>query len=437
MSTAETYRHIFKAHEANLNGLSESFVHRAKLGAIEHFERQGMPRRRDEAWRFTPMQPFEKAQLNPIFYPIAHRHVTESDLNTYDSIDGHKLVFVNGSYQEHLSTIGDLPDGMVLSSMNDALQTHSDFIERYFNKHARNDREVFTALNTAFFGDGIFIHVPAGVKLDKPIFWIFASNDNSTFITNPRNLIVAERGSSIKIIKDHQSFAETNYFINSASEIHLDEDARLEITLIHNESLNGLHYVGMKEVHQKARSHFKLNTVSLAGKLVRNNVNVTLCEPEATCDVKGLFYGNEAEHFDNNIRVEHMAPNCESNQLFKGLLDDQSKGVFTGRIFVDEDAQQTNAYQTNKNLLLSDAAHVNTQPQLEIYADDVRCSHGATTGQIDRDALFYLQARGLPDATARALLNYAFAAEIIEDIDTEPIRDYLNEIFKDKLDLDL
>lgn len=430
-----SYKDIFKEQEKNLNHLQNSYIHSAKLDAFDDFYRLGFPTRRDEAWKYTNVASFTRASLNPLFYPQTHLDIKKSDFRYYQHIKANKLVVVNGSFQKHLSEILENPENVDILSVSEAIEMRNPIFEQYFNKQARNAEENFTALNTSMFGDGIFIHVKKGVQAEFPIIWYIISKDNSDCIINPRNLIVLENGASAQIIKDYQGIGTGDYFINAMSEVHVDEDASLDIVCIQNETAHGLHCVNSKEIRLKKNSKFNMTAISLSGKLIRNNVRATLEDENIHCDLRGLYYGKDNDTIDNNFLVEHKAEHCESNQLIKGILKDESNGIFTGKIYVHPGANKTNAYQKNNNLLLSSSATINSRPQLEIYADDVKCSHGATNGQMDENALYYLKSRGLKEETANSFLQYAFLAEVIRNIKNDGIREYLDEVFRYKLGL--
>jgi Fe-S cluster assembly protein SufD len=430
-----SYKDIFKEQEKNLSHLQNSYIHSAKLDAFDDFHKQGFPTRKDEAWKYTNISSFTRASLNPAFFPELHYQLKKSDFKYYEHIKANKLVVINGSFQPHLSEIIEDPENITIDSVSHAIESKNPVFEKHFNSLANNEKEIFTALNTSMFGDGIFIHCKENKKAEYPIFWIFVSNDNSNFIVNPRNLIVLEPNASVEIIKDHQGTSVSEYFINAFTEIIIEENASLNMTSIENETAYGLHYICSKEILQKRSSNFNYSNIALSGKLIRNNIHVILSEPNAECDLKGVFYGKESDLIDNFIHIEHKSENCLSNQLYKGILKDESNGVFTGKIYVHPGANKTNAYQKNNNLLLSENATINSRPQLEIFADDVKCSHGATNGQIDTNALYYLKSRGLHEEMAQALLQYAFVSEVFQNIKNDGIRNYLEEVFKFKLGL--
>jgi Fe-S cluster assembly protein SufD len=430
-----SYKDIFKEQEKNLEQYKNSYIHNAKLDAFDDFFRLGFPTRRHEAWKYTNVAAFTRASLNPLFFPQVHLDIKKSDFRYYDHIKANKLVVVNGSFQKHLSEIHENPDDVSIMSVSEAITGGDPCFARHFNSLAQNSQDHFTALNTSMFGDGILIHVKKNVQCQYPIIWYFISKDNSDCIINPRNLIILDKGAKAEIIKDHQGLTEGDYFINAVTEIILSENATLDMTSIQNETSHGLHYVSTKEISQKKNSVFNFTNISLSGKLIRNNLRSILSEENIECNIRGLYYGKDHDTIDNNFLVEHKAENCVSNQLVKGILKDESNGIFTGKIYVHPGANKTNAYQKNNNLLLSESATMNSRPQLEIYADDVKCSHGATNGQIDENAKYYLMSRGLKEDTALSFIQYAFVAEVFGFIKNQGIRDYLDEVFRYKLGL--
>lgn len=430
-----SYKDIFKEQEKNLAQLQNTYIHNAKLDAFDDFYRLGFPTRRHEAWKYTNVSAFTRASLNPLFFPQTHNDIKKSDFRYYDHIKANKLVVVNGSFQKHLSEIHEDPDQVSIMSISEAITGGDPCFAKHFNSLAQNSQDHFAALNTSMFGDGILIHVRKNVTCQYPIIWFFISKDNSDCIINPRNLIILDKGAQAEIIKDHQGLSTGDYFINAVTEIILSEDSTLDLTSIQNETSHGLHSVSTKEITQKKNSTINFTNISLSGKLIRTNLRSVLCEEGIQCNIRGLYYGKDHDTIDNNFLVEHKAENCESNQLIKGILKDESNGIFTGKIFVHKGANKTNAYQKNNNLLLSENATMNSRPQLEIYADDVKCSHGATNGQIDENAKYYLMSRGLTEETAYSFIQYAFVAEVFSYIKNEGIRNYLDEVFRFKLGL--
>ncbi|MCU0327716.1 MAG: Fe-S cluster assembly protein SufD [Chitinophagales bacterium] len=428
-------KELFQEHLKCMNDLIEKPIYEIKIDAFNEFNRLGFPTLRSEEWRYTNVHSFTRASVNPLFYPETHEKIQKDQFHFFDTIKANKIVIINGSFQEHLSEIlEDHSDVEIIPTAKAIADNHPVFFQHFSKSTTKQYANEFSSLNTAFFGDGVFIHVKENKSLKYPIMWIFLSDTNSDCIINPRNLIVLEKGSKATIIKDHQSIG-VDYFINDVSEIQIKEYAQLNFFSLQNESTKGLHLVSSNFIDLGKEAKFKNLLVSLAGKLVRSNILCNLNEQGSHADIKGLYFGKGQDHFDHAILVRHMAANTESNQLFKGILDDESNGVFTGRIYVAEGADKTNAYQRNQNLMLSDEATFNSRPQLEIYADDVKCSHGATNGQIDQQALFYLKSRGIKDENAFSLLQYAYLSELINEIDEDDIRTYIDDLFIEKLSL--
>ena len=294
--------------------------------------------------------------------------------------------------------------------------------------------ESFIALNTAFTFDGAFIHIPAHTVVEKPIHLLHVSDArNEATVSYPRNLIVAENNSRVKVIESFHTVQSANHnFINSVTEVVVKENSIVELNKIQNEAAEAFH-INHTEASQEKNSTFKINTITLGGGIVRNNLHIVLNGEYCNSQLNGLYLLNGSQLVDNHTLVDHAKPNCYSNELYKGIIDGKAQGVFNGKIFVRKDAQKTNAYQSNKNILLSDDASMNAKPQLEIFADDVKCSHGATTGQLDEDALFYLRSRGIGEENAKALLNVAFAADVIKNISIEALKNNLSVLISTKL----
>jgi Fe-S cluster assembly protein SufD len=307
-------------------------------------------------------------------------------------------------------------------------------VQQYLTRYAPYESNAFTALNTAFLQDGAFVSVPGGALLEIPVHILFVSTGmEAEFISSPRNLIVAERNSQVSIIESHVSLSDNVYFTNSVSEIVLGENAVVEYDKLQIESSRAYH-IGSTHIQQERSSNFTSNAISLGGLLVRNNVSVVLDGEGAEATLNGLYLGTGVQHIDNHTTIDHAKPRCPSHELYKGILSGKSRGVFNGKIKVRKDAQKTDAKQTNKNLILSDEASVDTKPQLEIFANDVKCTHGATIGQLDEEAIFYLRSRGVDVDRARDLLIYAFASDVVDRIKVEPLRDLLHEMIHARLE---
>jgi len=392
--------------------------------AVGRFRDMGFPTTRHEDWRFTNLSALASTTFA---LPDGSAAVSAEQLANFlvPDLTAHLLVFVDGRYAPNLSSLRKLPDGVRVTTLHEAMTTDRYGREKYLGKLADFNAKAFTALNTAFLGDGAFVHVPRGKAVAEPIHILSIATPSATpTITNPRNLIIACDNSKVSIIEHYVATGGGVYLSNAVTEFFVCENTQAAHYLIEEESLEAFQVSSLHTRIGRA-SKFDSHSVLLGGALVRNEIYPTLDGDGCNCVVNGLFVGNGSQHLDNFMHVRHMKPNCESHQFYNGILSDESHGVFSGRIFVDQLAQKTDAKQTSANLLLSDDAQIDTKPQLEIYADDVKCTHGATIGQLDEDAMFYLRSRGIGKDAARAMLVFAFAAETFARMTLEPIRQML------------
>jgi Fe-S cluster assembly protein SufD len=314
--------------------------------------------------------------------------------------------------------------------LKEAIETQRDLVQPHLEGHALHVARAdgFTWFNTAFVEDGVFVHVPRGKVIEQPIELLSITTAvDLPIMTHPRNIIVADESAQFTVVERYVSLGESAYLTNAITDVVLGENAVVSHYLIEEESVNAFN-ISTLRTRQQSNSNFTSHTVLLGGKLVRNNVHPILDGTGCECLINGLYVGSDDQHLDNHMRVEHTQPHGDSRQFYSGILNDRATGVFSGRIIVHPGAQKTDAKQTNKNLLLSDDAHVDTKPQLEIYADDVKCTHGATIGQLDANQLFYLQARGIPEDAARRLLTFAFANDVVNRITIEAIREQLEQV---------
>jgi Fe-S cluster assembly protein SufD len=338
--------------------------------------------------------------------------------------EGYRLVFVNGFFAPHLSSTAGLTG--LCQNLGSVAGAHPERLE-HLAQHAAYEDNAFTALNTAFLQDGCFLQVPAGKVVERPIHLLFLSTATTApTVSYPRNLIVVGNGSQVTIVESYIGQKDA-YFTNAVTEIVAGENAVIDHYKLQQEGLEAFH-VATLQIHQSRNSNFSSHFVSLGCGLVRNDVNAVLDGEGCECTLNGLYMGRGSQHVDNHTFIDHAKPHCTSHELYKGILKDRARGVFNGKIYVHQDAQKTDAKQTNQTLLLSDDAVINTKPQLEIYADDVKCTHGATVGQLSDEALFYLRSRGIGQEAARGLLTYAFANDIIGRIKVAPIRARLEEV---------
>jgi Fe-S cluster assembly protein SufD len=339
-----------------------------------------------------------------------------------------RLVFVNGRLAPALSRLAGLPRGVRVESLAAAATEDRAILEPHLGRYAEMAGHAFTALNTALMKDGALVRIPRGAVLEQPIHLLYVSvTDGAPTATHPRNLILAGEGSQAAILEDYVTLGEGVTFSNAVTELVAGEGSVLQHYLIGREGREAFSVHTLRS-QQERSSNLTSHSILVGGALTRRNIHPVLAGEGGECLINGLFLANGRQHMDNYMRVEHLSPRCSSRQVYKGILDGHARGVFHGRIVVHKDAQKTDAKQTNMNLLLSEDAQIDTKPQLEIYADDVKCTHGATVGQIDDEAIFYLRSRGISEPSARALLLYAFAGEILQRMTVEPVRKHLEEM---------
>ena len=416
-------------------GKHPSWVFPIRKAGIASFAELGFPTLRHEDWRFTNVGPLTKLPFKPIVEPDL-RGVTTETLSkfTFARMPGSRLVFVDGHYSEALSTLRTLPDGVKAGSLATALANDSSLLEKNLAQHAQTGDNAFAALNTAFFHDGAFIYVPPGQALPEPVQLLFISTATEAgATTHPRNLIIADRGAQLTLIESYVSTANAPYLTNAVTEFVVGDSAIVEHLKFQDESLEAYH-IATLHADLGRRCNFISHSFALGARLSRNNIRTRLIGEGLECILNGLYLTKGEQLADHHMIVEHVKPRCASHEYFNGILDDRSKGVFHGRILVRPEAQKTDAKQTNKNILLSDEATADTKPQLEIYADDVKCTHGATVGQLNPESIFYLRARGIGLDTARQMLIHAFAGEIIDRVKCEPAREEIDKLIWDRLE---
>jgi Fe-S cluster assembly protein SufD len=419
----------YSRFEKELGPRQSAAVERLRKTAIKRFAELGFPTSRNEDWRFTNVAPIAKIPFR-LAAPGDAAKVTAQDVDRVGFQVGScsRLVFVNGQYAPHLSAVRSLPSGVVVGSLAVALEEHPKFVNPYLARHIRFQDQAFTALNTAFLRDGAFVFVPKSKVVEEPIYLLFLATANGEGnVAHPHNLIVLGENSQARVVEAYAAREEEVYFTNAVTEAILGGNAVLDHYKLQRESPEAFH-VGTLAVHQDRSSNFTTEYVGLGGSLVRNEVRVTLDAEGCEATLNGLYLASGRQHMDNHTVIDHAKPHCASHELYKGILDGKAHGVFNGKIFVHQDAQKTDAKQTNQTLLLSEDATINTKPQLEIYADDVKCTHGATVGQLDAEGLFYLRSRGIGEREARSLLTYAFANDVIRRIQIEPLRAQLEDL---------
>lgn len=412
-----------------LPGSALGWLERRRADALTAFEELGVPTRRDEDWRFTDLRSLEGLDLVPSTVPQPDSMPDRAIAWPAPALDAeHRIVLIDGVCSHRHSKLDRLPRGVRVRSLADALSETPTCVETLLGSVAENKQRAFTCLNTVLFADGALIELEAGAVLESPIYVICLQRGGTApVVCHPRHLVSAGAGSRGAVVEFYSSLETGVSFENPVTEILLDHDAQLEHVAVQPERAQSIRLAALA-VRQEAGSQFTSHSLALGGQLSRLDIRVELAGEGARAELRGLYLGRGSQHVDHHTTIDHAVPLTTSEEVYKGILDDRSHGVFHGRIHVRPDAQKIDAMQTNRNLLLSDAATLNTKPQLEIYADDVRCSHGATVGHLDADALFYLRARGLSEDEARSLLTAAFAREVIAKLPTEPLGAYADAV---------
>lgn len=413
----------------------DTYVHDIRSEAIKTFEDRGFPTKKDEDWKYTSLNKVLKE--NYTLFSEKENVLEYTDVKKYflHEIDSYSIVFIDGKYSSHLSRTTH--DGMDICLISAALSKpkYRLIIENYFNKIASKDS--LTSLNTAFSREGVYIHIPKNKLVEKPIqIFHFSTGNESAAMLQPRNLIVVDENSHVQIIERHQSLTENPVLTNSVTEIFTNKRAIVDYYKVQNDNQNAS-LIDNTFIKQKQESICSVHTFSFGGKLTRNNLNFYQHGERIDSTLKGITIIGDQQHVDHSTLVRHIEPNCESHQDYKGIFGDNSVGVFNGKVVVEKEAQKTNAFQANNNILLDDKATINTKPQLEIFADDVKCSHGCTIGQLDENAMFYLRSRGIPQKEAKALLMYAFANNVLESVKIPELKQRINKIIATKLGVNI
>jgi Fe-S cluster assembly protein SufD len=425
------YISLFNEFEKNLNGESKSAVHMLRKKAIEDFSQLSFPTNKNEEWRFTNISPLLKHKFKPAINAQSVS-LKEVDRFRFNGMKCSLMVFVNGFFSEELSEINSIKDKITIKSLSTAIKENDPYVQKHFAKYADSSTQIFTALSTAYLMDGAFIHIPEGILIEEPIHIMFlSSSTDEKILSHPRNLIIAEKNTQSLIIEHYAGIDNSIYFTNAVTEIFAGENAVVHHTKIQEESKSSFHIARMETV-QERNSLFTSNMISLGGEITRNDFNTKFIGSGGESELNGLFLIDGSQLFDAHTLIDHASPHCNSHELYKGILDGKSRGVFNGKVIVRKDAQKTNAFQENNNIILSNEALVNTKPQLEIFADDVKCSHGATVGQLDNEALFYLKSRGIGEDKSRDILIHAFASDVVRRIKIDKIKEHIENILTDK-----
>ena len=423
----ETYLDQFRQGQKELAGWGHPWLDQVRREAIARFAGLGFPTTHREEWKYTNVAPLARIPFRPAGYVL--NGLTQEKLSRFLLSDPGSscLVFVNGHWCPGFSSLEELPQGVYVGSLAAILENNPARVEEHLARYGAFQEHAFVALNTAFLNDGAFVEISPGLVFEKPIHLLFISTVSDTAtVTHPRNLILAGPGTQATIIESYVSLEDGVYMTNAVTEVVVGENAVITHCKLQEESRQAFH-IATLQVQQARNSTFASHSISLGGGLVRNEINAVLGGEGIHCELNGLYAVNGSQHVDNHTLIDHAQPHCTSHELYKGILDDKASGVFNGSIVVRQDAQKTNAIQRNKNLLLSKDALINTKPQLEILADDVRCTHGATVGQVDQEAIFYLRSRGIDEEAARRVLIHAFAREVIERIKVEALVTLLEE----------
>ena len=434
MELKEKLLSSFMAFEERIDVHSD--LHEVRTSAIKNFENKGFPTKKEEAWKYTSLNTILKNDFS--VFPKNENALEFAEVKKYfiHEIDTYKVVFIDGVFSSFLSSTTH--DGLDVCLMSSALNKpkYKMIIDNYFNKIANKD-DSLTSLNTAFANEGAYVNIPKSKVVDKPIEIMYFSTGNETaLLVQPRNLIIVGENSHVQIIERHQSLNENPVLTNSVTEIFAQKRAIVDYYKIQNDNLEA-NLIDNTYVSQKLESTVSVNTFSFGGNLTRNNLNFYHFGERIVSNLNGITIIGDKQHVDHYTLVQHSQPNCESHQDYKGIFSDRSIGVFNGKIFVKKEAQKTNAFQKNNNILLSDKATINAKPQLEIFADDVKCSHGCTIGQLDETAMFYMQQRGIPKKEAKALLMYAFSNAVIESIKIPELKQRITTIIANKLGVKL
>jgi Fe-S cluster assembly protein SufD len=425
------YSTEFARLEKSLNGMASSPEHRIRKEAMGRFSALGFPTTKQEEWRFTNVAPAVRTPFEPVLHydPLGVSADVVQRYSLGDSVGG-LLVFINGHWSREHSRLSGLPKGVTVENLASAMRTKSEFVSGYLSRYVRFAEHSFAALNTAFMQDGVFIHLPDGTTMDEPLQVLYlAVGVTRPFMASPRNLIVLGKNCHLSLAESYIGLSEIPYLTTAISEVVVGESSVLEHDKLQVEGAQAIH-VGLTAIHQDGRSNVTSNSISLGGQIVRNEVTVVFGAEGSESTLNGLSVATGKQLVDNHTTIDHAKPKCASHELYKSILDGNSHGVFNGKIYVRPDAQQTDAKQTNKTLLLSDEAAINTKPQLEILADDVKCTHGATVGQLDDEQVFYLRSRGIGLQAARDILTFAFASDVAGRIHNAPLRNQLDAMLQ-------
>jgi Fe-S cluster assembly protein SufD len=433
-ATRQHWEADFATFEGNGAGSAPTWLRELRRGGMARFRQLGFPSSKQEAWRFTNVAPIAETAF---VLPHAPRAEAPS-ARTIASLElcearRHLLVFVNGRFSGALSSVAGLPAGVRVGSLADAMRTDAELVRKHLGTRIPIEDQPFAALNTAFVADGGFVYVPAEVQMEEPVQFLYLTvPGGDPIVSHPRSLVVVERLARCAVVETYASFGDGVYLTNAATEVVVGDGARVDLYRVQKESPQAFHVASTATV-QGRDATMNLHPVAFGAALSRHDIRVVMDGENGLSLLNGLYVLGGRQHADHHTTVDHAKPHCESHEYFNGVLDERARSVFTGRIIVRPGAQRTDSKQTNNNLVLSEEARADSQPQLEIYADDVKCTHGATLGPIDNKAMFYLTSRGIPTAEARSLLTYGFGAEIIERMEIAPLQVQLDRWIRHRL----
>ena len=424
---SDALNHYLQEHERNRSVMAADTLTGLRQSALQQFQNLGFPTRRQENWKYTDVRKLLKQNFR------FNNRVTEVSSDRIDELrlaspGCHELVFINGIFSRQLSSLSDLDKEIIVTDLGKALSEHGQLLDEHITHYSKTDSSGFTALNTAFLQHGSLIALSTNVIASKPVHIIYVNTQQDLpFTSQTRNLVVLGDNAEATVIESYIGVDDAVYFTNTVTEVRLNSGSHLQHYRIQQESKNSFH-LGHTSIHQEKDSRYVSNVITMGAELSRTDLNCRLQAPGAETTLNGLYMVNGNQHTDHHIQIDHLVPATRSEQNYRGILDDRSRAVFNGKVVVHKGADKTDAQQSNANLLLSDEAEVDTKPELEIYADDVKCSHGATVGQLDQQMLFYLRSRAIDEKTARSLLTFAFAEEVIRDIGIKAIRDRLEHM---------
>ncbi len=427
---------LIKLYESNrkyFSSDSSEKTQKLRDKAFKSFKEYGFPNKKDESWRFSKLDQLFRDDYEFDFEPKLKKFDVNKifTCDVYD-LDTYCVTLINGWFAYKNSPLSVLKDGTIIGSLSKALEIYPEIVEKSIGSTAKIDQPGFVSLNTTFMQDGLFIYVPDNIEVEKPVQIISIVDSKNPIFIQPRNLIIVGKNSKLSLIHCDHSLSHNISFTNTVSEIILNENSYIDHYKVQNKGRNSSLITSIF-FKQKSDSKIINNAITLNGGFTKNQIDLQIEGENCSSNLNGLYIMDKNQHVDNQVLVKHNKSNSYSNQLYKGIVNDQASAVFSGKVYVEKDSQNTKAFQNNKNILLTDEATINTQPFLEIYADDVKCSHGATVGQLDSEAMFYLRSRGLCEQTSKQLLMYAFTNEIINEISIEPLKNNIASLVEKRL----